>query len=95
MMDLSKFSYCEGSWATANSPWHIRELTAVGKKLGGGIDTASLCGRVQPFGKGSVFTCGGWDLLASIDLDDAQGANRRRVCQACIALLLQKIGATK
>jgi hypothetical protein len=49
-----KYSFCESSNATATSPWHIRELTRVGPKPCGGIDTVSLCGRVNP--------PYGWDL---------------------------------
>ena len=50
------FSFCEGVWATSGSPWHIRKLTDQGQKLGGGIDTPSLCGRVGPP------KTNGWDL---------------------------------
>lgn len=51
-----KFSFCESVHAGSTSPWHIRKLTDVGRKLGGGIDTASLCGRVDK----------GWDLEVEI-----------------------------
>ena len=40
------FSFCEHAQASPQSRWHIRRLTAVGKKLGGGADTSALCGRV-------------------------------------------------
>ena len=50
------FSFCESTAAGPLSPWHIRELTSVGRKLGGGIDTLSLCGRVKT----------GWDLEVEI-----------------------------
>ena len=52
------YSFCEASWAGPLSPWHIRKLTSVGKKLGGGVDTNSLCGRINN-GRG-------WDLSAEI-----------------------------
>jgi len=39
------YSYMEFATATGRSPWHIRKLTDQGKKMGGGIDTPSLCGR--------------------------------------------------
>ena len=39
------YSFCESVHATPYSKWHIRKLTNVGKKLGGGADTKSLCGR--------------------------------------------------
>ena len=40
-----KYSFCESVHATATSKWHIRELTAIGQKFGGGADTLALCGR--------------------------------------------------
>jgi hypothetical protein len=55
------YAFCEPVFATSLRPWCIRKLGKAGLKLGGGIDTPSLCGRVQPSctsgGKGS----GGWD----------------------------------
>jgi hypothetical protein len=39
------YSFCETQWATADSKWHIRELSDKGRKLGGGADTPSLCER--------------------------------------------------
>lgn len=39
------YSYCESVTATGTSPWHIRRLTEIGRKLGGGADTPALCGR--------------------------------------------------
>ena len=51
------FSFCESVYAGPLAPWHIRKLTKVGKKLGGGIDTPSLCGRVKR----------GWDLEVEIN----------------------------
>lgn len=48
------YSFCESVHATSRSPWHIRQLTDAGMKLGGGIDTNSLCDLVKsPLG---------WDL---------------------------------
>jgi hypothetical protein len=41
----SDYSFCERATATAASKWHIRRLTITGKKLGGGADTAAMCGR--------------------------------------------------
>jgi hypothetical protein len=40
-----EYSFCETAVATPYSLWHIRRLTKVGRKLGGGADTLSLCGR--------------------------------------------------
>ena len=51
------YSLCESVHASGESPWHIRRLTDVGRKLGGGIDTGSLCGLVKQ----------GWDLKVEID----------------------------
>jgi len=51
-----EFSFCESVHASSLSPWHIRRLTDAGKKLGGGADTKSLCGREM---------C--WDLEVNIE----------------------------
>jgi len=51
------FSFCESQWASSRSKWHIRYCEH-GRKLGGGIDSNSLCGHVK---KG-----GGWDLEVEI-----------------------------
>lgn len=66
-------SFCEPVWAGPRAPWCIRareegELP----KLGGGVKTASLCGRVQP-GKG-------WDL----DVDFAYFMNLPKVDQEAV-----------
>lgn len=42
---VARFSFCETISATGTSPWHIRQLTDKGLKLGGGADSKSLCGR--------------------------------------------------
>jgi hypothetical protein len=54
----ARYSFCESTAAGSRSPWHIREVP-VGEepKLGGGITTNSLCGRVAR----------GWDLEVVID----------------------------
>ena len=44
-MDDEKYSFCESAHAGPFSKWHIRKLTKIGRKLGGGADTPSLCGR--------------------------------------------------
>lgn len=68
--DSTAFSFCESITASGQSRWHIRPLTEVGRKLGGGIDTAALCGfpkpRQSPPGEGEG--CGGWDL--NVDITD-------------------------
>ena len=50
------YSFCESTFATGRSPWHLRKLSSVGPKFGGGIDTPSLCGLVKV----------GWDLEVAI-----------------------------
>jgi hypothetical protein len=40
-----EYSFCETAVASCYSSWHIRALTKVGRKLGGGADTMSLCER--------------------------------------------------
>ena len=39
------YAFCEAATAGPKSKWHIRQLTEVGPKFGGGADTPSLCGR--------------------------------------------------
>lgn len=52
------FSFCESVFASGRGRWHIRELTNAGQKLGGGIDTGSLCGHVK--------ARWGWDIDVEI-----------------------------
>jgi len=56
---MPEYSFCESVHASSRSPWHIRRLTNVGKRCGGGIDTPSLCGRVKPPPDSN-----GWDIGA-------------------------------
>jgi hypothetical protein len=62
-----KFAFCETDTAGGGSPWHIRELTGRGKKLGGGADTPALCGRKVS-----------WDLRPDVNELQLRGA-----CVAC------------
>jgi hypothetical protein len=72
-----KYSFCEGVWATARSPWHIRRIGKDGAKhYGGGIDTASLCGRVVE----------GWDLEVEITRHHLSHA-----CPACVAKYTEEV----
>jgi hypothetical protein len=48
-----QYSFCEEA---PGGLWHIRQLTDVGRKLGGEADTAALCGRRVP-----------WDLSVEIE----------------------------
>jgi hypothetical protein len=50
---VAALTFCESVHATGNSPWHLR-LREGEKKLTGGVDTDSLCGRVK--------APHGWDL---------------------------------
>ena len=64
------YSFCESVHATGRSPWHIRRLAGE-RKLGGGIDTPSLCGRVTQ----------GWDLEVEITEHHLEHA-----CERCVQL---------
>jgi hypothetical protein len=67
---MSSYAYCESVHAGGLSPWHIRELDQSGKlKLGGGITTNSLCGRVAR----------GWDLNVPISL-----GHDKHTCRDCL-----------
>ena len=67
---MSQYSFCETVTAGGKTPWHIRSLTSVGKRLGGGADTPALCGRVVA-----------WDL--SVDIT---GHHLTHCCKACAHL---------
>jgi hypothetical protein len=71
------FSFCESAYVTGVSPWHIRKLTAQGRKLGGGVDTGSLCGRVRP--------PYGWDLNVEVS-----GQHLKHACVGCVDLYKQR-----
>lgn len=52
------YAYMESMHASSASPWHIRRIPkGQGLKLGGGITTPSLCGKVRD----------GWDLRSRLD----------------------------
>jgi hypothetical protein len=65
---FDKFSFCETAGATGMSLWHIRNLTKAGRKLGGGADALSLCGRK---------VC--WDL----DVDLTEHHLKLNTCSRC------------
>ena len=71
---LPEYSFCESVHATSISPWCIRKLTDIGRKLGGGVDTESLCGRVEKVK--------GWDL--SVELDNHHLNNN--ACKKCLEI---------
>lgn len=63
-------SFCESMCAWPGSPWHIRVLTNKGRKLGGGIDTGSLCGLVKMGG--------------DLDVDINEYHLNNNTCQGCL-----------
>ena len=71
-MEAGAYSFCETVFASSSSPWHIRPLTAKGKKLGGGADTVALCGRVVA-----------WDLNVKMTGFHLS----HNACKACLATL--------
>jgi len=81
-----QFSFCESVVAGPLSRWHIRRLTAQGKKLGGGIDTPSLCARLLPSG---LEGGGGWDLDVEITEH-----HLGHCCVFCVATYRELVGGT-
>lgn len=75
-MRTPAYSFCETVHAGAATPWHIRELTAIGRKLGGGADTLALCG-----------TKVSWDVTAPVD-----GPALASACTRCIEIYRKEIG---
>ncbi len=70
MMKSDQFSFCESVFASSKPWWHIRALTAKGRKTGGGADTLSLCGRAVS-----------WDL----DVEITDHHLKMNTCTACSA----------
>lgn len=68
------YSFCEPVVAAPLAKWCIRKLTDVGHKFGGGVDTPSLCGRVEP--------PYGWDVDVAMDMDHPA------ICLQCKAIAL-------
>lgn len=77
--EIPVYAFCESVFATGKSPWHIRKVGLAGLKLGGGIDTPSLCLRVKPFGVESGTN--GWDLSVRITDDHLEHA-----CKGCVGV---------
>jgi len=72
------YALCEPITAGAYTYWHIRPLTAQGKKLGGGADTLALCGRKMS-----------WDLKT--DVRDVELTNPyMNVCPECTQIYQEK-----
>lgn len=74
------FSLCESVHATGSSPWHIRANSGP-LKLGGGIDTPSLCMLVQA----------GWDLAAPV----ADFVDKDFMCKSCVAEYRARLYGTR
>jgi len=79
-----QYSFCES--VTGIGPWHLRALTTEGLKLGGGIDTPSLCDLVRPLGdnRDNRRGGGGWDLRVTITPHHLEDA-----CPRCVAVYKQ------
>lgn len=73
------FTFCEPEWASGHGLWCIRATTEVGPKHGGGVDTASLCGRV-PVHRG-------WDLEARITEHHLKHSTCHKCCAAFRGLM--------
>jgi hypothetical protein len=71
---MSEYSFCESTTAASDTPWHIRPLTSVGQKFGGGADTRSLCGRVVS-----------WDLPVPLTQDRLGHS-----CKTCVYKYLRE-----
>lgn len=85
-----KYAFCESVHAMPLGSWHIRRIGEAGLKLGGGIDTPSLCGKLRPFGDNSAERrgTGGWDLRVRIlprHLEAAPKGERPICCPECAA----------
>jgi len=78
-----KFSFCESAHAIFFGRWHIRKLSEVGPMYGGGIDTDSLCGHVNP-------EIGGWDLRVEITEHHLTHA-----CPRCVAAYQAQVKLAK
>jgi len=74
---MTDYAFCERVNATPWSKWHIRPLTEQGRKMGGGIDTLSLCGVVKQ----------GWDLEMEITPSNVA---RDHICAECRRLYLEQ-----
>ena len=72
----SGYTFCEPSWATSISMWHIRKLTEKGPKYGGGADTKPLC-----YPEDREFS--GWDLETPITQLDFERPHER-ICFECL-----------
>lgn len=97
-MSFEDHSFCESIHASSSSPWHIRKLTSKGRKLGGGIDTPTLCDLIYPLGapipRKNHTGNGGWDVAVPITLDILL-RDRNGVCEKCQKALLGVVHETR
>jgi hypothetical protein len=89
------YAFCES--VTGIGPWHIRKLGPAGLKLGGGIDTPSLCGRLRPLGDHTAERLGGggWDLEVRItpgQLTPPPVGTIPHVCRDCPGIYRKETG---
>jgi hypothetical protein len=75
----TSYSYCEYWSAGSLSNWHIRRLTSKGKKLSGGTDTLSLCGRKMT-----------WDITSPVTKD----IPANNICKKCQEIWEKEIQET-
>ncbi len=85
-----EYAFCESVHAAPLAAWHIRRVGEAGLKLGGGIDTPSLCGRLRPFGDHvgeRVGTGGGYwrGRILPRHLEAAPKGERPICCPECAA----------
>jgi len=74
------YSFCEPTQAGPCALWCIRPLTKVGLKPGGGVDTASLCGRVKK--------SYGWDVEVPL----TKGHIEHSACPKCVKIWKERGG---
>lgn len=68
------YSFCESTAAPPLGGWHLRKMTAIGKKLGGGVDTDGLCGFPKsPYG---------WDLQVGL----TEHHLTKNMCSRCLVI---------
>jgi len=78
--DRPPFTFCEPVWVSGSGHWCIRKTTEVGLKLGGGVDTPSLCGRVEA-GRG-------WDLAVRM----TEHHLNENACPKCLPKYRELVG---
>lgn len=73
-----EYSFCE---SVAAYVWHIRPLTARGRKLSGGADTPSLCGMKVS-----------WDINSPVKAysDRVRDGRGHGICSKCLAIYRSK-----